>query len=340
MSRIFLVASLAAATTAGLVGTGVLGYDLTSLFSSSTETASDAASREKAGATRTAALTDERKSDAPRKAADPNQPSFDIVRLDPNSFSVFAGKAPPDSTVTVLANGRPIATAKASETGDWSIVVEHPFAAGEYQLSVTAKTDGQTAAVQGQAISMTVAKGARVVVAEVKPGAKAGQAPARTPAPAGEKRDVMAAAPGAKPAQSPVAVKELERMVVSARGGDNQQRPVSLPVPITFVYDEPNFTVEGQKAAALLAEYLQLRRLSNVVLSGHADERGSDQYNIELSQLRLERVARFLRENGYKGQLSLLPKGKSEPYAGVDRSHLPKEQVFQLDRRVELHLTR
>jgi outer membrane protein OmpA-like peptidoglycan-associated protein len=323
-----------------LVGTGVLGYDPASLFTSSTETANDAAGREKAATTRTAALTDERKSDAARKAADPSQPSFDIVRLDPDSFSVFAGKAPPNSTVTVLANGRAIATTKASETGDWSIVVEHPFAAGEYQLSLTAKAESQTAAVQGQAISMSVAKGARVTLADAKPVAKTAQTPVKTTAPGGDKRDQMAAAPGAKPAQSPAAVKELERMVVSARGGDKEQRAVSLPVPITFVYDEPNFTAEGQKAAALLAEYLQLRRLDNVVLSGHADERGSDQYNMELSQLRLERVARFLRDNGYKGQLSLLPKGKSEPYAGIDRSHLPKEQVFQLDRRVELHLTR
>ncbi len=342
MSRIFLVSSLAAATTAGLVGTGVLGYDLASLFTSSTETASDAAVRGKAGETRTAALPDERKSDAPRKAADPSEPSFDIVRLDPDSFSVFAGKAQPNSTVTVLANGRAIATTKASETGDWSIVVEHPFAAGEYQLSLTAKVDGQAAAVQGQAISMSVAKGARVTLADAKPVAKSPAAPIKTTAPGAEKRDAVASAPSsaAKPAQSPAAIKELERMVVSARGGDNQQRPVSLPVPITFVYDEASFTAEGQRAAALLAEYLQLRRLDNVVLSGHADERGSDQYNMELSQLRLERVARFLRENGYKGQLSLLPKGKSEPYGGVDRGHLPREQVFQLDRRVELHLTR
>jgi outer membrane protein OmpA-like peptidoglycan-associated protein len=220
-----------------------------------------------------------------------------------------------------LANGRPIATAKASETGDWSIVAEYPFAAGEYQLTVTARLGEQGAVVQGQTVSMTVAKGARVAAAS--PVSKK-EAP-----PAGKRAE-----PG-----SAKAVSELERMVVSARSG-NPGQAVSLPVPITFVYDEANFTPEGRRAAALLSEYLQLRKLDNVILTGHADERGSDRYNMELSQLRLESVARYLRENGYAGKLELLPKGKSEPYTGIDRSLLPKDQVFQLDRRVELHLTR
>ena len=112
MSRIFIVASLAVATTAGLVGTGVLSYDFASLVTSTSDTKGKAP---EAAPTRTAALTDSRSDARPveraAKAADPSKPSFDIVRLDPDSFSVFAGKAAPNSTVTVLANGRPIATA-------------------------------------------------------------------------------------------------------------------------------------------------------------------------------------------------------------------------------------
>jgi outer membrane protein OmpA-like peptidoglycan-associated protein len=329
MSRIFIVASLAVATTAGLVGTGVLSYDFASLVTSTTDSAAKAP---EAGPTRTAALTATRTDAGPAersakaaKAADPSKPSFDIVRLDPDSFSVFAGKAMPNSIVTILANGRPIATAKASETGDWSIVVEHPFAAGEHQLTVTAKLGDQGTAVQGQSVSMAVAKGATPRVAEASPAKR-------------EMPSATSAGKGPAPT-SAKAVAELERMVVSARSGSPGQA-VSLPVPITFVYNEPNFTTEGVRAAGLLAEYLRLRKLDTIVLSGHADERGSDQYNMELSWQRLESVARYLRDNGYAGKLTLLPKGKSEPYTGIDRNQLPKEQVFQLDRRVQLHLTR
>jgi outer membrane protein OmpA-like peptidoglycan-associated protein len=329
MSRIFIVASLAVATTAGLVGTGVLSYDFASLVSSTTDSAAKAP---EAGPTRTASLTTATRTDAgpaerpakAAKAADPSKPSFDIVRLDPESFSVFAGKAMPNSNVTILADGRPIATAKASETGDWSIVVEHPFTAGEHQLIVTAKLGDQGTVVQGQSVSMAVAKGAAPRVVEAPPAAKK------------ETPSVASAGKAAAPT-SARAVAELERMVVSARSGSPSQ-PVSLPVPITFVYNEPTFTAEGVRAAGLLAEYLRLRKMDTVVLSGHADERGSDQYNMELSWQRLESVARYLRDNGFAGRLTLLPKGKSEPYAGVDRNQLPKEQVFQFDRRVELHL--
>jgi hypothetical protein len=36
----------------------------------------------------------------------------------------------------------------------------------------------------------------------------------------------------------------------------------------------------------------------------------------------------------------LVPKGRSEPFLGADRGKLSKEDAFQLDRRVELHVSR
>lgn len=112
------------------------------------------------------------------------------------------------------------------------------------------------------------------------------------------------------------------------------------PLPITFIYDETAFTSGGDKAAAILRGYLSSHHFAEVVLSGHADERGSDRYNIELSRQRLEVVARYLRDHGFAGRLKLVPKGKSEPYTGVDRQTLSREDALQLDRRVELRMTR
>jgi hypothetical protein len=51
-------------------------------------------------------------------------------------------------------------------------------------------------------------------------------------------------------------------------------------------------------------------------------------------------VERILRQGGYDGQLKLSPKGKSEPFTGVDRTKFTQEALFQLDRRVELHIVR
>jgi outer membrane protein OmpA-like peptidoglycan-associated protein len=57
---------------------------------------------------------------------------------------------------------------------------------------------------------------------------------------------------------------------------------------------------------------------------------------MELSRRRLSVVADYLRESGFVGKLELIPKGRSEPYAAIDRNALPREEVLQLDRRVEL----
>jgi outer membrane protein OmpA-like peptidoglycan-associated protein len=114
---------------------------------------------------------------------------------------------------------------------------------------------------------------------------------------------------------------------------------VPIPVPITFMTDEVELTSDGARAAALLAEYLRLKRPGGISLSGHADSRGPDGYNMALSKRRLEAIERYLRQAGYAGNLSLTPKGKSEPYLGVDRTRLSQQEVYQADRRVELRLT-
>ncbi|MEM8976628.1 MAG: hypothetical protein AAGD43_31590, partial [Pseudomonadota bacterium] len=68
------------------------------------------------------------------------------------------------------------------------------------------------------------------------------------------------------------------------------------------------------------------------------DERGSHKLNYELSSARLQTVYRYARANGYSGELILRPHGKRQPFAGVDRAKYSRQQLYQLDRRVELHL--
>src|SRR5262249_10370002 len=97
----------------------------------------------------------------------------------------------------------------------------------------------------------------------------------------------------------------------------------SIPLPVLFVFREATFTIDGRKAVSLLLDYLKLKRVSFVSLTGHADERGSDQLNMDLSMERLSAVAKFLHDHGFHGELELIPKGKIEPYTGVDRSMFP-----------------
>ncbi len=114
----------------------------------------------------------------------------------------------------------------------------------------------------------------------------------------------------------------------------------TLPVPIRFVYREATFTEHGKAAAVLLLEYLRLKKINSVTLTGHADERGSHDLNMELSAARLKAVETFLRTGGYGGELKLTPLGKTEPFSGVDRARFDRQALYELDRRVELKVYR
>lgn len=139
---------------------------------------------------------------------------------------------------------------------------------------------------------------------------------------------------------SAAAAKADTTVAAAATAGAAAQKSVSIPVPIMFVYNEANLTPDGERAAKLLLEYLTLKRYSAIELTGHADERGTYEYNMDLSRERLNTVASRLKEGGYSGDLTLVPKGKSEPYTGVDRKRYTGEALFQLDRRVELRVAR
>jgi outer membrane protein OmpA-like peptidoglycan-associated protein len=222
----------------------------------------------------------------PAAAAEEPKLALDIVRIGPD-VSVFAGRAPLGSRITILAEGQVVASAKADATGSWMAVIERQFAPGQHEFSLRAEAADGAAVTEDRRIRLAVAP----------------------------------TAPRGAPA--------LPREAASAQA----RVP---PAPVTFLYNEATFTPEGRKAAAVLAAYLTAQRWTAVSLSGHADERGSEHYNMELSRQRLDAVAGYLRDAGFAGRLELIPKGKSEPYASADRRTLSREQSFQLDRRVEL----
>jgi outer membrane protein OmpA-like peptidoglycan-associated protein len=221
----------------------------------------------------------------PDRAVDALQATFDVIRIDPEGTSVFAGRGPAGVLLSILANRVAIATVTANAEGQWAIALEHRFDPGEYEFALAAKAGEGEPPPMGQRVSLQV-------VGTTKP--------------------------------SPAVVEKASVQLTS------------LPSPITFIYDEANFTDQGRAQAAMLAAFLQEKRIATATLSGHADERGSDLYNFRLSQQRLDAVVRYLREAGFSGKLVLIPMGKREPYAGADRQHLSGEEAFAFDRRVEL----
>ncbi len=301
---------------------------------------------------------------------------IDISRISPDGTSVFAGRAAPDSYVTVIENGKPAGTAKTDENGEWMLSTEHKFASTDpnvtYEVSRTpppepvkppeqvAKaepTQKSAAAVAGEVMRKfeSLVEQAREEAKQKTEDASKAEA-SKESAPPGEtaaavEPDTQHAAPVAPPAASAPAGAETADpksadatvTVVPEPAQPTASAGVKtdiIPVPIMFVYNEATLTPDGERAAALLLEYLTLKHLTAVELTGHADERGTNDYNYDLSRERLETVSHLLKGGGYTGDLKLTPKGKTEPYMGVDRSAYSGEALFQLDRRVELRVTR
>jgi outer membrane protein OmpA-like peptidoglycan-associated protein len=257
--------------------------------------------------------------------------SFDVARVNPNGTSVFAGRAEPGSSVTVMGDGKALGTAQADENGEWTLATEEKLASADPKLELRTKSpddvrkereeQARIAALSPQPTPVPPeARSANAVTQHLLKDLEGmvKEARAKEPPPA------SSAGNGAPPTAAATAV--------PSEAGVRK----SVPVPITFVFNEPTLTEDGRKAAALLLEYLRLKHFVKISLTGHADERGTDELNMTLSKERLETVARYLKDGGFNGELELVPKGKREPFTGVVRSQYPQEELYQLDRRVEL----
>ena len=314
--------------------------------------------------------------DRPAETLDDSKGSFDVARVDPNGTSVFAGRAAPGANVTIVGDGQELGTAQADENGEWTFATEHQFANADPKLALVVKSPAEAAKEatdrtkvasteqretapgkapkerpSAKAVTKNLMKNLEGMVEAARsapPGAapettgkqaQAAPPPAGAPQGAAPQDNVTAKAPATLPAKQGAPSTEVAAAALPPQTDPAQERTV-VPVPITFVFNEASFTDSGKQAAGLLLEYLRLKQFKSVSLTGHADERGTEDLNLALSRDRLETVARFLKEGGFNGELELVPKGESEPFKGVVRSQYGRDELFQLDRRVELEIKR
>jgi len=307
---------------------------------------------EEAAATTSGPAGDQKAGDSQAPASDPNA-SFDIARIDPKGVSVFAGRAEPGARVTVMGDGQAIGTAEADDNGEWTLATEHEFADADPKLALRTKSAAQAEA-EDKAEAARRAKEKPIVAAEEDKSRSSGATAvtsqmlenlrgmvndARNES---EANEVAAASPEQMPQDSDDDSVETDHAaaVKAALPVHSEPSPVkSVPLPIMFVFNEATMTDEGREAASLLLQYLKLKHFGAITLTGHADERGTNALNMSLSSERLETVAQFLKDNGYEGRLTLVPKGETEPFTGVDRDEFSQDDLYQLDRRVELVVT-
>src|SRR3954471_18926734 len=101
---------------------------------------------------------------------------------------------------------------------------------------------------------------------------------------------------------------------------------------VYFDFDKTEIRADSQSVVAAHAQYLAKNPGQKVRLEGHADERGSREYNIGLGERRGQAVRRALLLQGVaEVQLSTVSYGEERPaVAGSD------EQAYALNRRVEI----
>lgn len=101
---------------------------------------------------------------------------------------------------------------------------------------------------------------------------------------------------------------------------------------VYFEFDRADITASSQTVVNAHAAYLSKNPAQKVRLEGHADERGSREYNIGLGERRGQAVRRALALQGVsETQLSTVSYGEERPAEAGSG-----EQAYALNRRVEI----
>ena len=125
------------------------------------------------------------------------------------------------------------------------------------------------------------------------------------------------------------ALSDAERY--SMKAPNDPSSPLSIRT-IYFAFDSSELTSESNDVLVEHARFLSLNPSIQVVLEGHADERGTRDYNLALGERRAKGVHEFLTAQGVNmTQLEVVSFGEERPVA---QEH--DEAAWQLNRRVEI----
>lgn len=120
----------------------------------------------------------------------------------------------------------------------------------------------------------------------------------------------------------------------SNNGGSNSSSQADLLSirMVHFDYDSSDLSSDDLKTLQAHAAYLRQNSQAKVLLSGHADERGTREYNMALGERRANAVQAFLSSNGARNsQLDTVSYGKEKP---INDGH--DEAAWAENRRVEI----
>ena len=100
---------------------------------------------------------------------------------------------------------------------------------------------------------------------------------------------------------------------------------------VYFDFDSSVLTAEAQSQLKAMAKALNADSKLSLAIEGHADARGSNEYNLALSQKRSESIRDFLKSEGVQDP-RLIPKGMGEEQPAIEGV---SEDAYSKNRRAE-----
>jgi nucleoid-associated protein YgaU len=111
----------------------------------------------------------------PDSRAEAVPPGFDVVRIDPEGNTVMAGRAAPNSRVTIRDGDRVLGEVEADGRGEWVFLPEEPLPPGSRELTLHAvDADGKTAE-SSDVVVLVVPEGGSGKTLALRTGREGGQ---------------------------------------------------------------------------------------------------------------------------------------------------------------------
>jgi len=109
----------------------------------------------------------------------------------------------------------------------------------------------------------------------------------------------------------------------------------TLTATVHFAYDQSDLRADDRAILDAKVPILQANTAVTLRISGHTDERGSDEYNLALGQRRAAAVKAYLAQHGIaESRMETISFGEERPVAqGSD------ESAFAQNRRAEFEIT-
>lgn len=146
--------------------------------------------------------------------------------------------------------------------------------------------------------------------------------------PAGDSRSStrVTVVPGS--AQGIIRSTDMEKLQLAIEEGEVQ--------PLFFEYDQAVLTSQGERLLEENARWFRQYPNATIIIEGHCDERGTEEYNLALGDRRAQRVRTYLVQLGIApDRMRAISFGEERPFArGYD------EAAYRLNRRVHFLVRR